>query len=131
MDYHVYVVDGEDHAQEAYYNEQTQELIITNPAHSGFSDSITLITSKDENGDAKILTCYNDECHYHEAHDEMGLNPRKYVRLSKSLKQTRVNADDATNIYVIRSDHSRINETEYESLPETMKKIRLYSCIKP
>ena len=69
-----YVVDGVDHAQYAFYDEESKEAIVHVPAHAGFDPVVSVITSKDQEGKAKILSCQNDICDFNNLPDELNMN---------------------------------------------------------
>ena len=67
--------DGEEHDQSVYYDEEKKEAILFSPAHAGYPDITTVLTSPIGDQKAKSLTCNNKICHLNEVNDELYLNP--------------------------------------------------------
>ena len=64
-----------------YYDEEKKEAILFSPAHAGYPDITTVLTSPIGDQKAKSLTCNNKICHLNEVNDELYLNPEvKSVR---------------------------------------------------
>jgi len=121
----IFIVDGEEHEQEAFYNNETKEAIITSPAHSGYSATISVITTKNETHPAKMLTCHDQHCYYDNVFDELFLQPENIFKHS-TRKTRKVQADENTiTYYVVRSGHREITpkDYEYQNLSENMKSV--------
>ena len=121
----VFVVNGKEHAQEAHYNEDTNELILTNPEHSGFSESVTAVTPSNGEDLDKTMTC-QESCYYNDAHEELGLNPQNFMEATRKRNRNvhKVDANNITKVFVVRKDHRLMTSAELETLPESMKAIR-------
>ena len=50
----VFLVDGKEHSQESFYDKETKEAILTNPAHSGYSATTSVITTKNETHPGRV-----------------------------------------------------------------------------
>jgi len=116
-------LDGEIHAQETHYNEETKEVILTSPAHSGYPEVTTVLTTKNETHKAKKMTCSDAVCQLNDVLDELNLNPENILNQTSSRKTRKVRADNATTIYAIRSNHELLSSEEFESLPDSMKHV--------
>merc|ERR1711973_995464 len=121
----IFTVDGEEHAQEGFYDKETKEAIITSPAHSGYSATTSVITTKTKTQPAKMLTCHDEHCYYDNVFDELFLQPENI--LEHSTRNTRkVQANENTiTYYVMRSGHREITpkDYEYKKLSENMKSV--------
>ena len=119
----IFEVDGQDHAQEAFYNEAAAEVILTSPAHSGYYSSTTILTEKTESNPAKIFSCHDQTCFLNDVHDELYSEPKNILlNTSTESKRIRVNKN-ANTMYVTRSNHREITQLEYDTLTPSMKYI--------
>jgi len=121
----VFEVDGQDHAQESYYNEIAGEVILTSPAHSGYYASTTILTEKTESKSAKIFSCHDKTCFLNDVHDELYSEPKNImININTSPKSKRIRVDEnAETFYVTRSNHRGITKPEYDTLTPSMKYI--------
>ena len=124
-------VNGEEHEQAVYFNDENKEAILYSPAHSGYPAITTVLTSKNGTKKAKSLTCDDDTCHLNDVLDELYLDPeiiahvyKLYENSTTKSNKVRVDAADGVKInYVVRSNHQAISESEQQELPESMKAV--------
>ena len=50
----IFLVNGEEHAQEGFYDKETKEAILTSPAHSGYTATTSVITTKNETHPGRV-----------------------------------------------------------------------------
>jgi len=117
-----FVVNGEVHAQETHHDEDTGDLILTSPAHSGYPDTTTVISSKNSSEPAKMMSCSDSLCHLSDLHDELALHPQNILK-HRTRHSRRVRVENKKIVNVIRSNHRLLSINELESLSENMKHV--------
>ena len=50
----IFLIDGEEHSQEGFYDSKTKEAILTSPAHSGYSATISVLSTKNETHPGRV-----------------------------------------------------------------------------
>ena len=117
----VFVINGEEHSQDVYYDEETEEMILSSPAHSGYPDTTTVIAPKSNISQlATKLMCNEDNGQFNTVHDELFLDPAIFLNKSKN-NITETNNTITKTYYIIRSNHRILTKEEYQNLPESMK----------
>jgi len=114
----VFEVNGEKHEQSVFYDARKKEAILFSPAHAGYPDITTVLTSKKGNQKAQSLTCDNKVCHLNDVQDELFMNPEViaavYVKKEEDMFQGRPRRPISSPItktkYVVRSDHRALDE---------------------
>jgi len=127
----VFEVNGEKHEQSVFYDARKKEAILFSPAHAGYPDITTVLTSKKGNQKAQSLTCDNKVCHLNDVQDELFMNPEVIAAVYEKKEEDkfqgrarRISQSPVTKTkYVVRSDHRALDENELKSLPESMKNI--------
>lgn len=120
-----FVIDGVTHSQEAHFNNETGEVILTSPAHSGFSDITHVLSPRNDTTSAKIMTCDNTFCHFNENQNAMHFEPDNIPK-TKNAKTERIeDASDIETRFVVRTNHRSLNPEEMASLSGAMKQVSI------
>ena len=127
----VFEMNGEKHEQSVFYDPRIKEAILFSPAHAGYPDITTVLTSKKGNQKGQSLTCDNKVCHLNDVQDELFMNPEVIAAVYEKKEEDkfqgrarRISQSPVTKTkYVVRSDHRALDENELEALPESMKKV--------
>jgi len=123
---YVFIVDGKEHAQEAHFDHETKEAILTSPAHSGYTAITKVITKKNDTHPSYSLTCHIEHCYYEFVHDELFLDPESFLEHS-TTRTRKIRTDTNTTVinYIKRSGHREITDEdeEYQNLTENMKSV--------
>jgi len=118
-----FIIDGVTHSQEAFLNNETGEVILTSPAHSGFSDITHVLSPKNDTNSAKIMTCDTAICHFNENQDAMHFGPKNIPKTKNARKERTEDTSDIKTRFLVRRNHRTLNAEEMASLSETMKQV--------
>jgi len=117
-----FVINGQVHAQETHHDEESGDLILTSPAHSGYPDTTTIISSKNTSEPAKMMSCSNSICHLTDLHDELALHPENILK-HRTRSTRRIRATNSKIVNVVRTNHRFLSIDEFDNLSGNMKHV--------